>query len=219
MNGVLEAGLNFKKDQKFVFIDFETEGLNLCNTKPFQLSWIVADRNNILEQNDEFIYFSDLNMSEGAARITKFDFDAYKAKAKNPKDVYDKFSKDLFNPENIIVGQNILNFDIYVLKNLQKLIGLPADYSYLKRCIDTKILFIALQKNIKFNGEIPFIDWQYKVNSIFEKGLKSSQQFMLNYFEIPHDKEKLHDSLYDIQMLNEIFKKLLMKFEVPDLTE
>lgn len=215
---MINENIYFKSGQKFVLVDSEAESLNLVAAKPFQLSWIIADKYKVLEEHDEFIYFKDLNMSADAAKITRFDQESYKKKAVAPEEVYKRFAADLFNPEYVIVGQNILNYDAYIVKNLQKLTGNPVDYSWLSRCIDTKVLFIAIQKNIKYDGEIPFLDWQYKTNAIFEKGLKSSQQFMLNHFDIPHDKEKLHDSLYDITMLYEILKKELAQFEVPDIT-
>lgn len=209
----------FKHGQRFVFLDTETESLNLVNARPFEVSWIVADRKDTISQNDLYVYFKDLNMSADAAKITKFDSLKYKISSISPEDVYKKLSIDLFDPQNIIVGQNILNFDCYIIKNLQRITGNKVDYSYLKRTIDTKCLFIALQKGIKYNPETPFLDWQYKVGSIAEKGLKSSQQTMLTYFDIPHDKDKLHNALYDIQMLSEIFKNLLQRIEVPDLTK
>ena len=216
---MLDENVFFKRDQRYVILDTESNGLNLVNGKPFQLSWILATRDTVLERHDEFILFDDLNMSDGAAKITKFDKKAYLAKAKSPAEVYKKFASYLMNPQYIIVCQNFLNFDCYMIKNLQIAAGQKVDYSYLDRCIDTRILFIAIQKNIKYGGDIPFLDWQYKVSGIYEKGLKSSQLHMLNFFEIPFEKEKLHEALYDITMLYEILKCLLMKIEVPDLTK
>lgn len=213
-----EDTLYFKKGQRYMILDAESEGLNLVKDRPFQLSWILCDQYKVIETFDKFIHWKDLNLSSGAREITRFDEDAYKKKAESPEEVYKQFSAHLFDQKNIIVCQNFFNFDCYMIKNLQKLTGNPVDYSYLRRSIDTKILFIAMQKNIKYNGELPFLEWQYKVNDIREKGLKASQIFMLNYFEIPYVKERLHEALYDITMLKEIFFKLLPKFEIPDLT-
>lgn len=214
---MLENSILFNKDARFIILDTESEGLGLSSDRPFQLSWIVCSSSEILERHDKFIFWDDLNMSESAAKITKFDWAAYKQKAISPTQVYEEFSKYLFDKNNFIVCQNILNFDCYMIKNLQKFTYNKIDFSYLDRVIDTKVLFIAQQKNIKYDGNCPFLSWQYKVNSIVERGLKSSQQFMLNYFEIPHDKEKLHEAMYDISMLFEIFKKLIRNTEIPDL--
>ena len=49
---------------------------------------------------------------------------------------------------------------------------------------------------------------------IREKGLKTSQAFMLKYYDIPHDPKKLHDSLYDVEMTFEIFKKQIFNIDL-----
>jgi DNA polymerase III epsilon subunit-like protein len=215
---MFETSLAFKRDQKYIVLDCETESLNLVGAKPFQLSWVVADNERVIESHDEYIYFKDLKMSAEAEKITKFDWQVYKSKASDPVEIYQKFSKYLFDPSYILVCQNFLNFDCYMIKNLQKLTGHAVDYSYLSRVVDTKVIFIAMQKEIKYDPSISFLKWQYKVNSLIEKGMRSSQEYMLNYFEIPFDKNRLHEALYDVTMLYEIFKKMLRQNMVPDLT-
>ena len=67
--------LRFDKKQKYLVLDTETEGLNLIKSKPYQVSWIIAQGDTILEKNNRYIWWEDLNMSEDAARITRFDKD------------------------------------------------------------------------------------------------------------------------------------------------
>ena len=40
--------LRYKKDQKYIVFDYETEGLNLYYSKPFQLSFIIAQNKKII---------------------------------------------------------------------------------------------------------------------------------------------------------------------------
>jgi DNA polymerase III alpha subunit (gram-positive type) len=209
--------LAFKHDARFMVMDTETEGLSLVSHRPFQLSWLICSPTEILERHNHFLLWEDLKISEEAAKITRFDWTKYRDLAKPPAEVYAEFQKHLFDPNIMPVCQNFLNFDCYMIKNLQRAIGRPVDFSYLHRSIDTKVLFIAKQKNIKYDGVSDFLGWQYKVNSIVERGLKSSQAHMLGFFEIEHDKDRLHEAMYDITMLFEIFKKMLVKFDVPDL--
>jgi hypothetical protein len=49
---------------------------------------------------------------------------------------------------------------------------------------------------------------------IREKGLKTNQAFMLKYYDIPHDPKRLHDSLYDVEMTFEIFKKQIFNIDL-----
>ena len=58
--------LRFDKNQKYLVLDTETEGLNLVKSRPYQVSWIIAQGDRVLEKNDRYLWWSDLQMSEGA---------------------------------------------------------------------------------------------------------------------------------------------------------
>lgn len=214
---MLETSLAFKNDARYCVFDTESNGLNLLFSQPFQLSWVIADNRGVIETHDRFIKWPDFKMSEEAARVTKFNMQAYLAKAEEPSAVFADFKKVLFDPKTIICAHNGFNFDIFMLRILMKACGETNYWGYLPRLIDTKVLSIAYQKNIKYDGSTPFLVWQYKVNSIIEKGLKSSQQFMLDLFEIPYEKDRLHEALYDITKLYEILKKIILAVDVPDI--
>ena len=205
--------LRFDKKQKYLVLDTETEGLNLIKSKPYQVSWIIAQGDTILEKNNRYIWWEDLNMSEDAARITRFDKDFYKSKAEDPKVVWGDFSKELYNPEYKIVGQNLLGFDVYMINVWRKLMGLGSDYSYVSRIIDTLSLARAIAKEDKPDFD-NFICWQYGWNSFFQRGLRTGQAALLKKYNIPHDKNRLHDALYDIEMNFKIFRKQLFNIEL-----
>ena len=69
----MEDLLRFKFDQKYVIFDTETEGLNLVSSKPWQLAWIETTGKNITRKQNRFLKWSELNVSEEAAKITGFD--------------------------------------------------------------------------------------------------------------------------------------------------
>jgi DNA polymerase III epsilon subunit-like protein len=208
-----EELLRFNNKQKYIVLDTETEGLNLVHSRPWQCSWIVCQGKNILSKHDKFLHWDNLKVSEGAAKVTGFTYESYARKAECPKKVWDEFSRYLYNPEYIIIGQNILGFDVYMINVWRKLLGLGSDHSYLNRTIDTKSLSTAIFKNVL--PEKPyFLSWQYKLLNYREKGLKTSQGFMLKHYNIPHDPKMLHDGLYDVQMTFEIFKKQIYDIEI-----
>ena len=208
MNTLLKQNLN----QKFVVFDTETEGLSLTSSRPWQLSWIVCQGEKILESHDEFVLYPDLNVSDEAARITGFDKSSYLSKAKPPIDVWQKFAPYLYDSSNLLVGQNILNYDIYILNTMMGTIGIQNNWSFLNRCIDTRALSTAMFKGIQPSGDL--LPWQMKLMNFHEKGLKTSQAFMLKHFAIDHDASKLHNALYDITMNYKIFRKLIMEVNV-----
>lgn len=208
MNGLLKHNIN----QKYVVFDTETEGLSLTSSRPWQLSWIVCQGDNILEQHDEYILFNDLNVSEDAARITNFNKDFYLQNAKEPMQVWQKFAPYLYDQKNILVGQNLLGYDIYIINVLMNIIGVKNNWSFLTRIVDTKALATALFKDIKPSGDT--LSWQMKLMNFREKGLKTNQAFLLRHFAIDHDPSKLHNALYDITMNYKIFRKLIMQVDV-----
>ncbi len=205
--------LRFKNKQKYLIFDTETEGLNLVKSRPWQIAWIVAEGKKIISKNDRFIKWDNIQVSEGAAKITGFTMEAYERRAENPRQVWNDFAKYLLDPEYIIIGQNLLGFDVYMLNVWRKAMGLPSDYSYVERIIDTKSIATAIFKNI-LPEKNNLIAWQYKLLNHREKGLKTSQLTLLKHYDIPHDPKKLHDALYDIEMNFEIFLKQIYDIEV-----
>ena len=80
--------LRYNKKQKYICFDFETCSLNLTSSdnKPWQLSYIIAEGNKIIKEQDCYIHWPDLKLSPEARKITKFNDAKYKKLAKDPKD-------------------------------------------------------------------------------------------------------------------------------------
>ena len=205
--------LRFNKDQRYVIFDTETEGLNLIKSRPWQVAWIIAQGDKIISRNDRFIHWPNLNVSEGAAKVTGFSMKEYKKKCVAPNKVWDEFSEVLFDDRNLIIGQNLLGFDVYMVDVWRRQMARTLDQDYINRIIDTKALATAIAKEIPYNDE-NFINWQYRLLNYKERGLKTSQAFLLKKYNIPHDPKKLHDAMYDIEMNFKIFKKQLFDLEL-----
>ena len=194
-------------NQKYIVFDTETEGLNLFSSKTWQLSWIVCQGNKILETHDEFIAHKELNIPKVVKNLTGFNWDIYNSKSRSLEEVWNKFEKYLFDPQYIIVGQNLLGFDVYMIAILQRLLGQQPDYSYLSRIYDTRALGKAYREELQKPKE-NFLNWQYKIINDRSLKAKVSQNQLLKFFDIDFDEDKLHNALYDIQMCFEIFLKL-----------
>lgn len=206
--------LKFNFNQKYLIFDTETEGLNLALSKPWQIAWIDAIGKKILNKQDRLLYWSDLKVSADAARITGFNEQKYKTKSEDPKKVWKEFSKKLYDPEYIIVGQNILGYDVYILNVWAGLVGEKIDYSFIERCIDTKALETAIAKGCTSIPNEDRICFFYKYLNYRERGLKTNQKFLLEKYGIDFDANKLHDALYDIEKNYEIFLKQINTVEI-----
>ena len=208
--------LRYNNKQKYLIFDFETCNLNLVNStnRPWQLSFIIATKDKIIEKHDHFLKWKDLKVSEGARIATRFDYTKYKIKSEDPLPILRKFDKLLYDNKYKIVGHNLLGFDIYIHNTLRKALGLKSDFSYLTRLIDTNCLAKAYKEDIKLASKDSLLSWQLRLDGYIKRGLRTNLGAMLREFDIDFDKDKLHDSMYDIQMNLEVFKKLLWKVDI-----
>lgn len=207
--------LRFNKNLKYIVFDFETEGLNLRYSRPWQLGFIVIEGGKIKNQYNLYLEVDNLNMSKGAALTTGFDEVFYNKNKKDKNKILDFFDRYVYNPDYYLVGHNVLNYDTYIHNNLRLDCGKKSDYSYVERIIDTNCLSKAYRMGLKqADQNVPFSLWQYKLASYRERGMKTNQKAMLIEFKIDFDESKLHDAIYDVKMTNELFKKLIWNVEI-----
>jgi DNA polymerase III epsilon subunit-like protein len=210
----MEDLLRFKFDQKYVIFDTETEGLNLVSSKPWQLAWIEATGKKITKKQNRFLKWDNLNVSEDAAKVTGFDKKDYESKAEDPAVVFKEFMNLISQDDVIVVGQNILGYDLYILGVIARNLNIIMDYSFINNCFDTKAIATALAKGNKTPDKDDFIGWQIKWLHYRERGLKTNQKFLLQHYEIDFNETKLHDALYDIEKNFEIFQKQLWELDI-----
>jgi len=208
--------LRFKKDQKYIFFDFETCGLNLgsLRNKPWQLAFITIENGKIKEKKDYWLKWENLVVSDGAAKVTGCTQSKYDKKAVDPKEPLECFESYLYDPSYLKVGHNILGFDVYMHGLCRRLMGLKPDYSFLPQSIYTLALSRSVQGDIEFDQEEDFILWQYKVLSLRKIKGKNRLIDLCKKYDIDFDPQKLHDALYDIEKNYEVFKKLLWEVEI-----
>jgi DNA polymerase III epsilon subunit-like protein len=209
--------LRFNKSQVYIAADFESTSLNTLCTKPWQLSWVKFTlQDGILEENNEYIWHDNLDISPEIAAMTHFDYSTYKDKAKPINEVLEKFEVDIFNESYKVTGQNILAFDILLHQILRRSINKQVNYSYLLRSIDTLALARAYRKGIKPDISSPeaFLSWQYKMLSIHDRKMKCSLSALNKEFNLGFDVNSLHDALVDNRLLVEVFVKLIHSVEV-----
>ena len=208
--------LRFKKNQKYIFFDFETCGLNLgsLSNKPWQLAFLVINNNKIVEKHDYWLKWDELKVSAGAARVTGWTQKKYDEKAVDPVEPLKHFEKYLYDDAYLKVGHNILGFDIYIHGIYRRLLGKKPDYSYLPQLIDTLSLAKAIKNNIAYDSSDDLLSWQYKINDFINKKVKTNLTRLCKDYDIKFDPQKLHDAVYDIQKNYEVFKKLLWEIEI-----
>jgi len=204
------------KFKSFLSTDVETENLRLVNNRPWQCAFTLFNHRETLEQKEYWIWWPDLKMSEGAARVTKFDWDAYERKA-NPKygaptaylpeDFLDDFERYVYDPEVAVIGQNWLCFDAYVVGSLQISLGRKADFSYLTKLYDTSLICKGLKLDKKPDLD-DMLAWQYKLYNEKAK-VKTNLKLLATEYGVPYDEERHHaEAIYDTELTAGVFNKI-----------
>jgi DNA polymerase III alpha subunit (gram-positive type) len=214
---VLESKLlkNNLQESKFLIFDYETEGLNLCFSRPWELGFNVYHGTKLVEEHQYYIKWPNLSVSEGAAKATGFNYDKVQKEGKDPKFVTDLFDKYIYNNDYKLVTTNGIGFDVYMHNVSRKLLGYKTDYSYLTRMYDNDALSRAYKKGIKVpDNPKDFLAFQYSMLCIIEKGLRTNNAAMAKEFGVNVDESRLHGANYDIEITWQNFLNLVKKMDI-----
>ena len=110
-----------KFDQLYFLFDTETEGLNHKFSRPWEVSFVIGKGNYIIDRRQIYIDWPDLELSNKVKELTGFDQGKYDREKISQRSVW--VWLDTYNPEYMIVGQNIIGFDVYIATILGQLCG------------------------------------------------------------------------------------------------
>ena len=139
-------------------------------------------------------------------RLTKKKQDARKC--------LDVFEKYFYDPSYLIIGHNVLGFDVYMHNIHRILCGLKSDYSYMDRIIDTNCIARAIKNKIDIKFETDALSFQYKLLNLRTKNIKTNLKQLCKDYSIEFKDEKLHDALYDVEKTFEVFQSMIWKQEI-----
>lgn len=208
--------LRFNKTQKYLFWDKETEDLRLNGNRPWQLSYILATQNEILEEHDKFLWWDDLQMSSGAAAITRFNHEDYKRKSQDPLGIIEEFDSYLYDPDIINVGANLWGFDIFVHNTTRQLLGKKTDYSYVKNLLCIQSIEKAKHLGIKQISQNPMerTALMLSLTNYRKKGLKTNVKHLCSEYGVDYDPFMAHDGLVDCGYTRSIFNKQIWSIDI-----
>lgn len=215
------------KDCKFCCLDMESENLNTClNNKPWEIGYITVENGSVTTRHNRRIWWEDLNIGEGAAKVTRFNYQDYKETAEPAIEVLKDFEKLLYEKNTINVTFNGLNFDMYLHQLWRKKLGFKTDWSFLPRSIDV----LALARAYRLGDTPPdnwedFLCWQCKyIGYLSDDRLRQDRKkklgggtglaAMAKELDVKIDESKTHQGLYDVELTWAIFEKLMWKMEI-----
>jgi DNA polymerase III epsilon subunit-like protein len=209
--------LRFDTTKTLVFIDFETENLNLYleNNLPWQAAMLRVNGNEIGAQYDRYLkWHRPLNVSQGAAIATRFDGPKVERLSVPAKEVMETVV--LWTSQaDYIIGHNILGFDLAFIFEFYKRCGVSTK-GLTAKVIDTHPLSKGLKLNDLFDRKkSSLLEYQYRLIHTFAKGVKTNSLHLgRDVYQIPHDYEHLHDALVDLQLLFKIWNKVKYQVEI-----
>lgn len=210
--------LRYNKEQIYMVVDVETEGLNLVHSRPFQLSYVKFNLGNILERKNYYLWWPDFQISEGAARVTQFNYNLYKSQAEDPKKVLEELEAYLYDPSIKVVSHNWLGFDCKIINVIRRHLGMKIYYDYLYqeyKVYDTLALSRARKSDLKpdTSSSLNFLAWQRRM--LTNRDVKGcSLGAMVKDLKMKIDESKLHDSMYDTEINAELFKEYVWSMEL-----
>lgn len=204
----------FDNNLQYCLFDAETFNLNLVtDNPPWQFSWIIANKNQTIEENDRFLNWKgQFFMSRDAARITGYSEEKINQVGRDPEEVWNKFAPVLENDDIVLCGHNIINFDLYIINQWARYLGKKPVYN-IRRVLDTNCLAKMMKLGIKPDKE-NFTQQQYKLAGHRVKGIKTSLGVLAKEFGIVVDDSKLHNAIYDLNINFQVLQKLLWSIEI-----
>ena len=202
-------------NEVFCVSDYETESLNLLqDNRPWNLGFVLFDNRKILDRQSFYIWWEDLNISEGAARATRFNYDEYKRKAKPQQEIWEIWKKYLYNKDLIHIQHNGIMFDSYITQIWRAQNNLGRDYSFLNSYIDTNSLAKAWKLGLKSIKRKDWLQTWYKYGNYNEKGLKTNLTTLGKELNINFDYNNLHQAENDCLLNRLIFQQLIYKIDI-----
>lgn len=207
--------LRYDKKKTIVFIDCETFNLclNSCHNLPWQVAMIKLNGDKIAASKDYLIKWdTKLKIGAEAARITRYSDKAMQKNGIPPEEAFPTI-QDWLDNADYIIGHNILGFDVYLIKDYYKHMGLC--YKHLMhKIIDTNCLARGIKYELPYKQEQGLLAYQYKVVHERRKGVKSSLAYMGKSLSIEHDYDKLHNALVDLELNVKVWNKLKWQTDI-----
>lgn len=208
--------LRYTKDKIITFIDYETQNVALYQTLnlPWEVAIIKTNGHEILEQYVTYIKWNPLlKISDGAAKVTGYNQFKVEADGKNPEEVFEIIDKAL-RESNYVAGHNVISFDYYIHQNYARKLNKPT-YNFIPKLLDTNCLLKGILLEQKFRPEQDNLtEYQYRMDSMVKKGLKSNLSLACKRYNIPVDESKRHQALEDLKYNFEVFKGIIKEQDI-----
>jgi hypothetical protein len=202
--------LRFDKNKTLVFIDCETFNLclNYCHNRPWQIAMLKTQGDRIIDSKDVYLKWNThLKVSKDAARITRYDPKNIEKHGISPEAFFPTM-RDWLEKADYIVGHNILGFDLYILTEYYKFIGLKP-FDFITKSIDTNLLYKGIKTSNPFDAKKESLpEYMYKLYHTKVKNVRTNLTAAGKDLDIDHDYDSLHHALSDLELNFKVWNKI-----------
>lgn len=213
---MFEKLLRYDIGKIYCFIDYETQNLCLheCWNLPWQVAIINFKSNFVVDEYESLIKWEPLlEIKEKIAKMTHYDYQKMILEGKNPKTIADEVEEKLAKSD-FIVGHNLIRFDQYINNSFFRKVNKKI-YNFTPKLLDTNCLLKGIELNDLYNKEKETLaEYQYRIDSIVKKGVKSNMGYACRKYSIPFIDEERHNALVDLRLNIEVFKKIIWQQEI-----
>ncbi len=200
--------------------DAETFGnsLNLHEALPWEWAWATMTiKGGVQQAKSRLIRWPNVWFSPDNPSAARFDRARYEREAIDPREAWEEFSPLL--KTHRFAGHGILGFDLYVLANWQRAIGITPNWDWLYEhgILDTNCVSKAYRAQWVPDISSPeaFLGWQYRAQSTrLAKGVKTKLGVMCGEFGIEYDERQAHGAVYDVERNVMLVQQLAWKVEI-----
>lgn len=188
------------KYKKVVVYDFETTGFWSVLNQPIQVAC------KIIENGKEEHYFKYIKcpfrLNPAIVDLTGITDEKLLSEGVDMKYVFNDL-KEIFSPDSLVVGHNILRFDNLFLNNCMLKTGHVSFKLENKQCFDTAAHFKALLLDRKWDSKGFIGDWHGKLLGTPAKGLKYKLSDAGTHYG--HGFSNLHNAIDDVELTHKVF--------------
>lgn len=204
--------MNLKYPDSYVVFDFETTGLDPKTCKIVEVAALIVKNGEVVDQYTAILNH-DIDIPEQASAVHGITREKAKAEGVDPKKAIETLL-EIIMENDASVTHNGHKFDIPFL--MQSIFDSGRTIAELKEIedrlygngIDTAVLVKAKKLDMKRKWNESFADFGKRVMNTFAKGVYFNIKQCCIDFDIDQSKVTLHRAGGDVEMTNEIYKKI-----------
>lgn len=203
--------------QTYLVWDLETSGLQKETSKILEIGYARVDFGGQIKERKRWLLNHNMDIPQQITEINGITREMIEKEGTDPKIAMKEFLDVILSyQDQAHLTHNGIKFDIewlayHVAKTFEWTVGQHKEFldSLYRNAIDTAVIIKARKLNMIRKWNETFKDFGMRVMSVIAKGVKYNVKLCCEEYGIDMSKITLHQALGDVEMTNEIYKKII----------